>query len=78
MGSRQTKITSDFFKISKNQSLDSFNTKSIFFLKLKQTHPKPSKILLQNLSFPKLRGFCIMKKNEPQNHPFPSKHAKEA
>jgi len=31
MGSKQRKITSDFFfKISKKKSLDSFNTKSIF------------------------------------------------
>jgi len=32
MNSRQTQITSDFFKISKRKSLHSFNIKSIFFL----------------------------------------------
>jgi len=30
MDSRQTQITSDFFKISKKKSLDSFDTKFIF------------------------------------------------
>jgi len=42
MGSNQTEIASDFFKISQ-KSLDSFNY-NLFFLKLKQTHPKSSKI----------------------------------